>query len=538
MKRYLICLPLLLSLGTFAYADSDRLKEGHLTGSLESNTVFYREDPATSAAAREENGSNNYLKLDYYNGRLSAGLQLEAYAPVLVGYSSELKGTNLTNYYLNWKDDSWSVTAGTFYEQFGSGLLFRSWEDRALGLNNALTGVRASYFFKDIISVKALWGMPRFGMKHSSTKVRGADLSFVMSNVIGLDKTYLAFEGSVLSKYHDLDIDRLMDGCAPNTLGWSARANLESHGFFLKAEYVDAGDKYYYNTSYAGIGQMYHHKHGNAQLIETGYNAKGLGVNLSLRRLEWMDSKVLTDASSAVNMMNYVPAMCTQYTYMLTTLHPYGARTGEISSMFLNSGEIGGQLDVFYNFRRGTVLGGKRGMRVHANFSTYHAIAQEGGFKPGNMLFRDLSVDIEKQWTKKFKSTVLWSMQEYNPSYGANKSTWLSNIFVADLLYKFTSRFSTRLELQYLVTYEDQKDWMAALLEVSLAPHWSIYASDMWNHGSTGLHYYNGGVSYTKSRLKLTCGYGRYKAGYICSGGVCRQTPAYTGANFSVLLSF
>lgn len=538
MKRYLICLPLLLSLGTLAYAESDRLKEGHLTGSLESNTVFYREDPATSAAAREENGSNNYLKLDYYNGRLSAGLQLEAYAPVLVGYSSELKGTNLTNYYLNWKDDSWSVTAGTFYEQFGSGLLFRSWEDRSLGLNNALTGVRASYSFKDIISVKALWGMPRFGMKYSSTKVRGADLSFVLSNVIGLDKTYLAFEGSVLSKYHDLDIDRLMDGCAPNTLGWSARANLESHGFFLKAEYVDAGDKYYYNTSYAGVGQMYHHKDGNAQLIETGYNAKGLGVNLSLRRLEWMDSKVMTDASSAVNMMNYVPAMCTQYTYMLTTLHPYGARTGEISSMFLNSGEIGGQLDVFYNFRRGTVLGGKRGMRVHANFSTYHAIAQEGGFKPGNMLFRDLSLDIEKQWTKKFKSTVLWSMQEYNPSYGANKSTWLSNIFVADLLYKFTSRFSTRLELQYLVTYEDQKDWMAALLEVSLAPHWSIYASDMWNHGSTGLHYYNGGVSYTKSRLKLTCGYGRYKAGYICSGGVCRQTPAYTGANFSVLLSF
>ena len=131
-------MPLLLSLGTLAYAESDRLKEGHLTGSLESNTVFYREDPATSAAAREENGSNNYLKLDYYNGRLSAGLQLEAYAPVLVGYSSELKGTNLTNYYLNWKDDSWSVTAGTFYEQFGSGLLFRSWEDRSLGLNNAL----------------------------------------------------------------------------------------------------------------------------------------------------------------------------------------------------------------------------------------------------------------------------------------------------------------------------------------------------------------------------------------------------------------
>ena len=361
---------------------------------------------------------------------------------------------------------------------------------------------------------------------------------WLLTNAIGMDNTYLALEGSVLDRYEALDSDRMADGCKPNSVGWSARANLESHGFFFKAEYVDAGQKYYYNTSYAGEGQMYHRKRGNAQLIETGYNARGLGVNLSLRRLEWMDSKVVTDAASAVNMLNYVPAMCTQYTYMLTTLHPYGARTGEISSKYVNSGEIGGQLDVFYNFRRGTALGGKRGMRVHANFSTYHAIAQEGTFKAGNMLFRDLSVDIEKQWTKQFKSTLLWSMQEYSPSYGANRTTWLSNIFVADLLYKFTPTLSARMELQYLVTYEDQKDWMAGLVEVSLAPHWSVFASDMWNHGSTKLHYYNAGVSYSKSRTKVTLGYGRYKAGYICSGGVCRQIPAYTGANLAVLMSF
>ena len=515
--------------------DSDK---GYVTGSLESNSLYYRDDAATGALAPEGNGSNNWLKLDYFNGRFSAGMQLEAYAPVLMGFSSDLKGTAITHYYLNWKDDSYSVTAGTFYEQFGSGLLFRTWEDRALGLNNAVTGVRASYSLKDILSVKALWGMPRFGMRFSSTKVRGADLSFALSNAIGMDKTYLALEGSVLSTCHELDVDRLVDGCDPNSLGWSARANLESHGFFLKAEYVDAGQKYYYNTSYAGEGQMYHRRNGNAQLVETGYNARGLGVNVSLRRLEWMDSKVMPGASSAVNMLNYVPAMCTQYTYMLTTLNPYGARTGEITSKFTNSGEMGGQIDVFYNFRRGTAIGGKRGMKVHANFSTYYGIAEEGTCRMGNMLFRDLSVDVEKQWTKKFKSTLLWSLQEYNPSYGANKSTWLSNIFVADMLYKFTPTISTRMELQYLVTYEDQKDWLAALVEVSMAPHWSFYASDMWNHGSTKLHYYNAGVSYTKSSMKLTLGYGRYKAGYICSGGVCRQTPAYTGANFSALLSF
>ncbi len=540
MKKLLICAISLFWFASVLSAENTELgKRGYLTGGFETNSVYYHEDAGTSATVPDGKfGSNNYLKLDYHKDLFSAGIQMEAYAPVLVGYSSELKGISLTNYYVNWKDDSFSLTAGTFYEQFGSGLLFRSWEDRALGLNNAVMGARISYSFNDILCLKALWGMPRFGMKYSSTQVRGADVSLVLSEALRMQETYLALEGSVLDRYEELDNDRAADGCKPNTLGWSARANLESHGFFFKAEFVDAGLKYLYNTSYVGDGQMYHRKRGNAQLVETGYNSGGLGVNLSLRRLEWMESKVVSGSSSSVNMLNYVPAMCTQYTYMLTTLHPYGARTGEISGGFVNSGEIGGQVDVFYNFRRGTLLGGKRGMRVHANFSTYYTITQEGGIRPGNMLFRDLSIDVEKQWTKQFKSTVLWSMQEYNPSYGANKSTWLSNVFVADLLYKFTPTLSARMELQYLVTYEDQKDWLAALVEVSMAPHWSIYASDMWNHGSTNRHYYNAGVSYSRSRTKVSLGYGRYRAGYICSGGVCRQIPAYTGANLSLLMSF
>ena len=529
----------LLFAGETLFSADRGTSKGYVTGSLESTSNYYVEDAKTKATVPDGKfGSNNYLKVDYYNNKFSAGVQMEAYAPVLLGFSPDLKGAALTNYYLNWTDEDFSVTVGTLYDQFGSGLLFRAWEDRALGLNNALTGARIAYNYEDILSVKALWGMPRYGMKFSGTQVKGADLSFVVSNLAGWNNTYLAVEGSLMDRYEALDDDMRQDGCNPNCTGWSGRVNLESNGFFLKGEYVDAGTKYFYDLNYAGAGQMYHRKRGNAQLIETGYNARGLGVNMTLRRLEWMGSKVLNEGTSVTNLLNYVPAMCTQYTYMLTTINPYSSQTGDIKLGFENSGEIGGQLDVFYNFRRGTALGGKRGMKVHANFSTYYTIAQEGTFKPGNLLFRDMSVDVEKQWSKKFKSTLLWSMQTWSPKAGANKTLYVSNIFVADLLYKFTETLSTRLELQYLVTFEDQKDWMAALLEVNFAPHWSIYVSDMYNHGSTGIHYYNGGVSYTKSRTRLALGYGRYRDGYICSGGVCRTIPAYTGANLALTMSF
>ena len=534
-----------LLLSATVLAEEKEQKErnfGHVSGSFETNTNVYMKDVKTMATVPDGRfGSNNYLKVDYNNRRFTAGMQLEAYAPVAVGYPNILKGAALTNYYIGWTDECFSVTAGTVYEQFGSGLLFRSWEDRALGLNNSIMGARVTYNFRDIVAVKALWGMPRFGMKFSDTQVKGADVSFVISNLAGWENIYLSVEGSVLDRYEKLDAKMEAEELSPNRLGYSARVNLDVNGYYFRGEYVQSGNKYFdvRNFQEQYNDEPYLTKKGNAQLIETGYTGKGLGVSLSLRRLEWMDSKIVADGGvPEVNMMNYVPALCTQYTYMLANLHPYGPRTGEINQKFVNSGEIGGQFDVFYNFRRGTALGGKRGMRVHANFSTYYTIAKEGTFKPGNLLFRDLSVDVEKQWTKEFKSTFMWSMQEYNKSYGANKSTILQNIFVADLLYKFTPSFSTRLELQYLTTHEDQRDWMAALLEVNFAPSWSIYASDMWNHGSTKLHYYNAGVSYTKSRTRVALGYGRFKDGYICSGGVCRTVPAYTGFNLTITTSF
>ena len=524
MKRTIIILGLVVASSAAMAQDN-----GYLTGSFESNNHLYVNDPTNEFQSADDRfGSNNYLKFDYYKGAFSAGMQMEGYLPAQIGYPTELQKYALSNFYLNWRDDNFQVTAGTFYEQFGSGLLFRSWEDRLLGLNNAIMGARFAYNWEDKIAFKALWGMPRLGMEFSDTQVRGADLSVSLSNIIGLDDIVLSVEGSVLNKYSAISIAEEEAGGKPNSLGWSGRVNFDWNGFFAKGEMVDLGKKVVAKDI----------KRGNAQLVELGYNGRGLGVTLTGRRLEWMGQNIISNSTSSANLISYVPAMSTQYTYMLTTLHPYNPQVGDASTAAFNSGEMGGQLDAFYNFRRGTAIGGKRGMKVHANFSTYYAIAQEGSFQPGNLLFRDFSFDVEKQWTKEFKMVLLYSLQEYNPGYGQYKTTWLSNIFVADLLYKWTSELSTRLELQYLKTYEDKKDWMAALLEVNFAPHWSVWGSDMYNHGMTKKHYYNVGVSYAKGRTRLALGYGRYKDGYICSGGVCRSIPQYTGANFTITTSF
>ena len=210
-------------------------QEGYLTGSFETTDHFYMQDEANKFnPSGDKYGSNNYLKLDYYKGNFSAGLQLESYLPSLIGYPDELEKYALSNLYVNWKDDKFQITAGTFYDQFGSGLLFRSWEDRLLGLNNAIMGARFAYNWEDKVTFKALWGMPRLGMSFSDTQVRGADLSVSLSNLLSLDNIVLSVEGSLLNRYEAISISAEEAGGKPNSLGYSGRVNFDWNGFFFK----------------------------------------------------------------------------------------------------------------------------------------------------------------------------------------------------------------------------------------------------------------------------------------------------------------
>ena len=542
MKKLTILFVLsLLSVSAFAEQREGEKTKGRLTGSFETNSIFYVEDAKSGAITPQDNfGSNNYLKLDYYHGKFSAGIQGEAYMPVLQGYPTDLTKVALTNYYAQWVDDSFSVTAGTFYEQFGSGLLFRAYEDRTLGMNNALTGARFTYNYKDIVALKAIWGMPRLGMKFTDTQVRGGDISFAISNLVGWKATHLAVEGSVINRYEAISADLKEEGGKPSSTGFSGRVNFEHKGFVVRGEYIDAGERHYPNGAYDGVNdpRIDLIKNGNAQLVELGYSGHGLGVNVTARRLEYMDMPTVYRNTSTANALNYIPALTAQYSYLLMNLNPYIVQPSTLLGSYIAPGEIGGQVDVYYNVARRTKLGGKRGMKLGLNYSTYWSLAADRSAKADNLLWQSINFTLEKQITRKFKLNFLYSFQEYNDSHGVNNYTWKTNIFVADMLYKWTPTLSTRLELQYLLSKDDDKDWMAALAEVNFAPHWSIYVSDMYNHGKTNVHYYNGGVSYTKSRTRIQLSYGRNRAGVVCSGGVCRNIPAYTGANLMITTSF
>lgn len=516
--------------------------KGQLSGSLESNSIFYVEDLGVPGSLNpaDKFASNNYLKLDFNLGKFSAGIQVEAFLPAILGYDMALYGTKdvfLSGKYVQWVDDNFSIYVGDIYEQFGNGLIFRSYEDRALGFNNSLEGIRVTYDLGNYLTVKGMYGRPRLYDVYAGSWVRGADLSLSVSDLFKWNSGYIALEGSYVNRYEKLDNGDGLDfgelyGIGPNLDMYSARVIFDSHGFSLNAEYALKGNKDVYNT--AAIKA----KNGDAIYAQLGYNMGDFGFSAEYRRLEYMGVLASIYGDGTGNTLNYLPALTRQYTYMLANLNPHQVNT---------SGEIAYQADAFYTLNSRDSR--SRWWNFHANFSYAGSLAAQSETGKSELMWYDANFDVERQWSKSFKTSFLFSRQAQTttPGYYTDGEMFVSNIFVVDMTYKINRRSALRLELQYLLAddytgevydAEFEGDWVAALLEYSFAPTWSIYVSDMYNIGLTDTHYYNVGLRYTKNRTSVQLSYGRNKEGFVCSGGVCRFQPAYTGFAFSVVSSF
>lgn len=101
-------------------------------------------------------------------------------------------------------------------------------------------------------------------------------------------------------------------------------------------------------------------------------------------------------------------------------------------------------------------LGGRYGTKLHVNASliyqpkdVYYVGKVPEDAKEMNFVYLDASFDFEKQWNKQFKTTFLFAFQRM---MGEEWTMVPINryVFALDGLYKFNTKHSLRLELQYL----------------------------------------------------------------------------------------
>ena len=518
-------LPLFLSLAFLCSltAGAQKWKGITLSGSVQSEMLVPRWDSGTGAEKTGSFLTNTYADLMLQSKYVDAGVRLEFTEYPLPGFEKDFEGWGVPHFWVKGRVGKFELTGGTFYEQFGSGFILRTYEERSLGIDNSLLGGRIVVKPLKGVTLKALSGVQRRYWKWNKSLVSGADAEVQLEEWLPRlqqSDTRLMLGFSWVNKYEkkeDVYADATHRYNLPKFVNaWDARVSLDKGPWSFLAEYAE-------KTQDPSFDNHYNYDKGRAAMLSGSYSEKGLSLLLQVKRSENMSFRSKRSQLGTSSFINHLPAFTQDQTYALAALYPYATQ--------LADGEWAYQAEAGYNFKRNTVLGGKYGMNVKANFSHVRW--------KGTTNYQDIDVQVTRKLSKAFKLSLMYMNQRYNQTVVEGHGGMInSNIFIADGKYQFSHKTTLRGELQYLTTGGDKGDWAYGLLELSLVPHWMFTVSDMWNCGETGLHYYQGLVTYNIGQHRIQGGYGRTRAGYNCSGGVCRYVPASTGFTLSYNYNF
>ena len=523
------------------------MQRGQFTGNFQLDAQYYNEDSLIGAeAVPEKLLSNGFANLLYTNGKITAGLRYESYQNVLLGFPTSYRGSGIPYRFVSFNMDKLQVTAGNFYDQFGSGLLFRTYEERGLGYDNAMDGFRAIYKPHESLQLKGIIGKQRFYFDQGEGIVRAFDAEWSVNDAFqSLEdaKTRVTLGTSFVSKYQ---ADQNSQYVLPENVGaYGARLNVIRGNYTFMAEYARKE-----NDPSADNNFIY--RDGEALVLQGSYSRKGFGISLSAKRIDNMSFRSDRDASIQDLQLNFIPSFNRQHTYLLlATLYPYATQL---------LGEMGFQGELVYKVPKKSKLGGKYGMGILVNYSLVHDIkrntlddlsGERNGytsnfFEMGDeRFFQDINVEITKKFSRKFKGQLTYAYLEYNMDVlqgKSGKNIIESHVAVADMTYKLKKKQALRMELQHMYNEEDLGDWATAVLEWTYSPHWYIALIDQYNYGNAEedqqLHYYFVSAGYTNKANRIMLNYGRQRAGIFCVGGVCRNVPASNGFSLSITSSF
>ena len=463
----------------------------------------------------------------------------------MLGYDEDFGGYGLSHLHVG-ANFSWGkITVGDVYGQFGSGMVLRLYEDRALGVDNALRGGKIEVTPYKGIFIEALGGKQRrywncyndgaWGWNYKQDAVLGANLELGLHEWIPQLQeagANLTIGGSYVSKYQKMDtipyIDmEEMQMYMYNLPEWvgagSVRAQLQMKGWNAMVEYA-------YKANDPSILNDYSYEHGEALMMSLSYSQKGLAIIAQAKRSENMSFRSDRQANLMCGTINHLPPFANQHTYMLTSLYPYGTeKTGN---------EWAFQGEIRYTWKRGTKMGGKYGTTLKLNASHIRGTTDTWFGMSEAPYYTDVNLELNKKLTKQWTIGAMAMYQTYNKQVIEGKGDLIrAGIGVVEAKYALNKKIQMRAEAQYMYTRQDEGQWVAALYELSLWRQLVLSGQWMYNigyaHEATNEHYYTVAATYTHGAHRVMAGYTKTRAGFNCSGGVCRYVPKQEGVSLT-----
>ena len=586
MKKYL---PLLAAAVLTALPAAAQEEDGgvSLKGSIQSDVLIPQEDQKIGTGTYKDWGlTNTYVDLQLLNKYVSAGARFEYLDHPLPGFEKDFQGWGVPHIYVTGRLKHAELTLGDYYEQFGSGFILRTYEERSLGIDNSLRGARLTLKPVKGVTLKALAGQQRVYWHNRSwdkdfTYLNGTDPWIYGADLeLNVDQWFkrmdqngsrLTLGVSAVTKHErSEDIVNLRPTGAKDEFGTDilgayklnlptdvgaidVRAQFQKGNYSLMAEYALKSQDPSFDNGYI-------YRRGNALMLSGSYSKRGMSLLLQAKRSEDMAFRSERSRTGTAAFINHLPAFSQQQTYALAALYPYATQN--------SLGEWAFQGEFSYTFKRKTALGGKYGTTVKLNASHIRGIDRQPLMAAGQPVedlqgtkgyttkffrmghdtyYQDINVQLDKKVTKDFKLNLMYMHQRYNKTIvEGHGGTINSHIAIAEGKYTINKKMTLRGEAQYLHTKQDQGDWWYGLLELSVLPHFMFTVSDMYNAkvpntdetATSKQHFYMVSGCYTHGAHRLQLSYGKTRAGYNCTGGVCRYVPASKGLQVSYNFNF
>lgn len=546
------------SLLTFTFLSSNNLLTSEnisinqqFSGSFQLDSYYYIKDSIIGAIVpKEKLLSNAYLYLNYQVGNFEVALRYESYQNPILGFDPRFKGSSIAYRSINYKGDFLSISVGNFYEQFGSGMIFRSYEERNLGIDCSIDGFKAELYPSKGITIKGLIGKQRNFWSLSQSIIRGGDINIELGQLFPntFNQWNLILGSSVVSRFQpDLEsFYRLPE----NVLAFANRMELATSSFSLFLEYAHkfndptTRNKYSYNP-------------GNGLNLNFSYFSEGFSLLLNLHRYDNLEFRTDREAKGLELLLNYLPPVTKQHIFSLPSRYPHSTQ---------GNGEIGLQTEITYTLPAKSLFNDDYETNFTIGFSRINSLDtnQIDEFKyntnfPGigkTIFYQDINFDLRKRFSDDFECEFSAIHLIYNkdvlrnegsPLYGKVKSFTLA----FETNYQLNKRNYLRLEFQNMwakndsaVTKDDAENgnWFGFLAEYSIAPSWYISGLDQYNYGNQNeelrKHYIKFVITYIQKQTRISLAFGKDPGGILCVGGVCRTLPTSYGFSLSITSSF
>lgn len=521
---------------------------GRITGSLQSNGNFFITDEKIGATGtpqydNQKFGAESWLALNYSNWGFDLGLRFDMFNNSnLLNPTGSFTAEGIGRWYIHKEIYGFDLSGGYLYDQIGSGIIFRAYEERSLMIDNALYGVRVGYKINDNWKVKAFTGRQKRQFNEYGSVIRGAAVDGFIQPDSTKNFSLAPGAGVVARTFDDETVNRIVNEIATYAPQDSTGAQYNTYAMTVYNTLIAGNFSWYLEGAYktkdvlfneferkatGGLGKLTN-TDGYTAYSSITYAGSGLGVTLEGKYTK--DFRFRTDPFQigVQGQINFLPPMARQNTFRLPAR--FSPNTQEL-------GEKGLQLDLRYAINKALSVG--------INVSDIYQL-------DGTELYREIAPEVTYKYKRKWQLLAGLQLLKYNIAIYQGKDSYVKAVTpYAEWLYKFTPRKSVRIEAQYLKTDEEFGSWTFLLAEIGMAPHWLIYVSDMYKlpHANKeqfpeektkfdGLHYPTLGIVYTHRANRVSLAYVKQVEGINCAGGICRYEPTFHGVRLQLSSSF